>query len=76
MDLKGPLTRGDRTEKFILLGVAVGVLLTGIGIASTVIATQGITAALALVGSFITFVSTVVLVLYWFARGDGKKRSE
>jgi purine-cytosine permease-like protein len=60
----------EAVERYIILGVAFGALLAGIGTAATVFSTQGIPAALALVGSFITFVFTVILVFYWLFRGD------
>lgn len=60
----------EMIERYIILGIIVGVIIAGIGIASTAIQTKGITTAIALVGSFITFVFTVILVFYWVVRGD------
>jgi hypothetical protein len=73
MDLKSLLLGGgkDRIERVAILGVMVGVLVAGLGTAFTVLGTKGVFAGTALLGSFITFVFTVILVFYWFARGDG-----
>lgn len=60
----------ETVERYIILGIILGVILAGAGIASTAIATKGATTMVALVGSFITFVFTVVLVFYWLLRGD------
>lgn len=60
----------DKIERYIILGLVIGVLLAGAGIASTILVTKGAPTALALVGSFITFVFTVILVFFWVFRGD------
>ena len=76
MNLKGLLQGADATEtveRYIILGVVVGAVILGAGIAYSSVATQGLAGALALVGSFITFIFTVILVSYWFVVGDKKK---
>lgn len=60
----------ETVERYMILGLLAGVLVAGIGIASTILGTKGLTSAVTLVGSFITFVFTVVLVFYWTFRGD------
>lgn len=62
--------RKEAVERYIILGIVVGVVLAGIGTAATVLSTAGVPAVLAMVGSFITFIFTVILVFYWFVRGD------
>lgn len=59
-----------RTERFLMLGIAAGVLLVGLGTLGSIFSAVGIPAVLTLVGSFVTFVSTVALVFLWLARGD------
>ena len=73
MNLKHMLhgnSKHEAIERYIILGIIVGVILVGIGTAATIFQTKGATTAIALVGSFITFVLTVVLVFYWLVRGD------
>lgn len=60
----------ETVERYIILGLLAGVLLAGVGITSTVLGTKGVTTAIALAGSFITFVFTVILVLFWLFRGE------
>lgn len=60
----------EAAERYIILGVVVGVLIAGVGIALTALETKGLFTAIALVGSFITFIFTVILVFYWLVRGD------
>ena len=73
MNLKSLLHGGSKyetIERYIILGIVVGVLIAGVGIVSTIFGTKGIPTAVTLVGSFITFVFSVILVFYWFFRGD------
>jgi hypothetical protein len=73
MNLKHLLMAHDkrtRIERFLILGIVLGAFLLGIGTLGSIFSSVGIPAVLTLVGSFITFVSTVILVFYWFARGD------
>lgn len=73
MNLKGLLhgqNKQETIERYIIFGVIIGVVLAGSGIALTVIQTKGATTAIALVGSFITFLFTVILVFYWVFRED------
>jgi hypothetical protein len=63
-------SKHDRIERMLILGVVVGILFVGIGTLGTIVSSTGAPAALTLVGSFITFVSTVILVFFWFFRGD------
>lgn len=62
--------RKETVERYIILVLIAGVALAGIGIGATAFGTKGAATAIALVGSFITFISTVVLVFYWAFRGD------
>jgi len=73
MNLKGMLkghSKHETAERYIILGIVAGVVLAGIGTAATVLGTKGAATATALVGSFITFIFTVILVFYWLLRGD------
>lgn len=60
----------ETIERYIILGIVFGVMIAGAGITSTIFETRGITTAVTLVGSFITFAFTVILVFYWLVRGD------
>jgi len=60
----------EAVERYIILGIALGVVLAGVGTMMTAFGTKGLSAALAMLGSFITFVFTVILVFYWLIRGD------
>ncbi|MBI4894330.1 MAG: hypothetical protein HY833_01190 [Candidatus Aenigmarchaeota archaeon] len=62
--------RHEAIERYIILGIIMGVVLAGIGTAATVLDTKGVPAILAMVGSFITFIFTVILVFYWLVRRD------
>lgn len=73
MNLKHLLTgysKHDRIERMLILGVVVGVLFAGIGMIGTIFSTVGAPAALTFVGSFITFIFTVILVFFWLIKGD------
>ena len=60
----------DTVERFLILSVVVGAVLLGAGTLGSISASQGSAAAVTLIGSFITFVSTVVLVFYWLVVGS------
>jgi purine-cytosine permease-like protein len=60
----------EAAERYIILGIVIGVVLAGIGTAATAISTAGAPAILTMVGSFITFIFTVILVFYWLVRRD------
>lgn len=60
----------EAVERYIIVGLVFGVLMAGIGIGASPISQAGAPAALAMVGSFITFVFSVILVFYWIFRGD------
>jgi type III secretory pathway component EscU len=62
--------RRETVERYVILGIVFGVILAGVGTMMTALGTKGISAILAMVGSFITFVFTVILVFYWLFRGD------
>lgn len=62
--------RQEAVERYVILGIIAGVVLAGAGTMMTALGTKGLSAALAMVGSFITFVFTVILVFYWLVRGD------
>ncbi len=73
MNLKNLLhghNKYEMIERYMIIGIILGVLIAGIGIVSTIFETKGITTAIALVGSFITFVFTVILVFFWLVRGE------
>lgn len=63
-------SRRETIERYTILAIVVGVLIAGVGMVATIFGTKGAATVVTLVGSFITFVFTVVLVLWWFVRGD------
>lgn len=73
MNLKNLLyahSKYEKIERYIILGIIVGVLILGIGMVSTIFEARGLATAVLLAGSFITFIFTVILVFYWLIRGD------
>ncbi len=60
----------EAVERYIIIGLMLGVLIAGIGIGTSPLSETGAPAAMAMVGSFITFVFSVILVFYWVFRGD------
>ncbi|TAL48592.1 hypothetical protein EPN87_00235 [archaeon] len=65
--LKGA-TRLETAENYTILGIVFGVVLFIIGMGLTAVSTTGISALLTIVGSFVSFVSTVALILVWLVK--------
>jgi len=66
--LKGKLkgqTRLETAENCSMAGVVIGVVMLSVGIISTTIQTQGITAVTAMLGAIVSFASTVALIFVW-----------
>ena len=64
-------SRKETIERFLILSIIIGASLLGFGTLGTISASQGSAAAVTLIGSFITLISTIVLVFYWLVV-DGK----
>jgi hypothetical protein len=65
--LKGS-TRLETAENYSILGIAIGVVMIAAGIGLTAISTTGMSALLAIIGSFVSFAATVTLILVWLAK--------
>jgi hypothetical protein len=66
--LRGKLKGQDKyetAENYCMAGVVIGTVILSIGIISTTIQTQGITAVTAMVGALLSFASTVALIFVW-----------
>lgn len=55
-------------ENYSIFSVLIGALVLSLGIGLTVISPAGIPAILAMLGAFISFVSTIALILIWLAK--------
>ena len=62
--LKGK-TRYERMEGYCILVIIIGAIILSTGIGLTAISTKGISAIMAMLGSVITFLATVVLIFVW-----------
>jgi len=69
--LKGKLKGKDKfetTENCSILGIVVGVIILSSGFFVSIINPKGLAAILLMFGSFLSFISTVALVLVWLAK--------
>ena len=62
--LKGK-TRYEKAENYCIIVLIVGAIMLSAGIGLTIISTKGIPAILAMLGSLISFLATVVLIFVW-----------
>lgn len=60
----------EAAERYIIIGLIAGVIMAGVGIGTSPLSETGAPAAMAMVGSFITFVFSIILVFHWVFRGD------
>lgn len=58
----------ETAENYSILSILVGVAILSFGIGLTILTPRGLPAILAMLGSLITFVSTVALILVWLAK--------
>ncbi len=65
LDLLKGKTRYEKIEGYCILILIIGALMLSAGIGLTVISTTGIPAILAMLGSLISFLATVVLIFVW-----------
>lgn len=65
--LKGK-DRFETAENYSILSILIGALILSLGIGLTIITPKGLPAILAMLGSLIAFVSTVVLILVWLVK--------
>lgn len=55
-------------ENYSILFIVIGVLVLSLGIGLTVISPRGVSAIMAMAGSFISFISIVILILVWLIK--------
>ena len=65
--LKGE-DRYETLENYSIFSIFIGAFILSLGIGLTIISTKGIPTILAMLGAFISFVSTIVLILVWLAK--------
>jgi hypothetical protein len=58
----------ESMENYALAGVLIGALVLSSGIGLTVLNSKGISAILAMMGSLIAFLSTVILIFVWIVK--------
>lgn len=58
----------NRVEGFCIVFLLGGALLLSLGILLSILNTKGISAIIAMFGSLIAFISTVVLIITWFVK--------
>lgn len=58
----------ETLENYSILFILIGALVLSLGIGLTVISPKGIPAILAMTGAFVSFVSTIVLILIWLSK--------
>lgn len=58
----------ETSENFSILFIALGAVMITLGIGLTVVSTKGFPVILAMLGSFIAFISTIALIVTWLVR--------
>ena len=61
-------TKYERAESYSIVILLAGTLILSTGIGLTVINPKGISAILAMLGSLITFLSTITLIFIWLTK--------
>ncbi len=62
----------ETAENYSLLGVVLGAVSLSSGIGLAAFSSQGIPAILAMMGSLIAFISTVILIFVWIVKSFSK----
>lgn len=60
--------RYETIENYLIVAIAVGVLILTAGFLLSILNPKGISAILLMLGSFVSFVSTVVIVIVWVVK--------
>lgn len=58
----------ETAENLSILFIVIGAAVLSLGIGLTILSPKGISAILAMLGSFISFISTIVLILIWLIK--------
>ncbi|MEM5766257.1 MAG: hypothetical protein QW423_01320 [Candidatus Aenigmatarchaeota archaeon] len=62
--LKGK-NKFETTENYSILGITIGIIVLSSGFLMSIINPKGLASILLMLGSFLIFISTVVLVFVW-----------
>lgn len=65
--LKGS-TRLETLENYSIAGIIIGVVLFASGVGLSAISTRGISAILTILGSFVSFLFTIILIFVWLLK--------
>ena len=58
----------ETIENYSILFIVVGAIVLSLGIGLTALGSKGIPTIIAMLGSLVTFISTVVLIFLWLAK--------
>lgn len=58
----------ETIENYSILFIFAGAIILSIGIGMNIISTKGFSAILAMLGAFVSFISTVTLITIWVIR--------
>jgi hypothetical protein len=72
--LKGK-NRYETLENYSILFIIIGAGILTLGIGLSAINPKGISAVLAMLGSLISFLFTIILILVWLMRGTDKEET-
>lgn len=62
--LKGK-SKLETCENISIVSIFIGGIILSIGIGSTILTSKGIPVILAMLGAFISFISTLILIIIW-----------
>lgn len=65
----------ETAENYSILFIMIGAIVLAAGIGLSAFSTKGISAILAMLGSLISFLFTIVLIFIWFAKELFKKET-
>ena len=65
--LKGK-NKSETTENYVIAIILIGALMLSAGIGLSTLSPNGIPAILSMLGSFITFTFTIILILLWLVK--------
>jgi hypothetical protein len=66
-NLKGN-NKYETGENWAILSLVIGVVMLAGGIGISIVNPKGISAILAMLGSFVSFIATIVLIFIWLAK--------
>lgn len=60
----------ETLENLSIFFILTGVVLLSLGIGLSVLTPKGLSVILAMLGSFVSFIFTIVLIFVWFVKSD------